>query len=144
VLLCINLKEEDALTVRIMLAIAHQRMFESLHALIDRDPGMEVVTEAHDEQTVLRLVGDFNPDVAVIDVSMLDRNSFDTVRKMISVAPATKLLVLSMYSYPEFVDAMFKTGVSGLLLKDHAFKELVRAIQKVANGGIFLSPAIKD
>ena len=63
---------------------------------------------------------------------------------MISGAPGVKLLVLSMYSNPEFVDGMLKAGATGYLLKDQAFEELLRAIQTVADDRIYLCLGIED
>jgi DNA-binding NarL/FixJ family response regulator len=119
-------------------------MRESMRALIDRQAGMEVVGEAHNGQSALRLAGSFKPDVVVMDINMPDLNSIDAARQMISGAPGVKLLVLSMYSNPEFVDGMLKAGASGYLLKDQAFEELVRAIQTVADDRIYLCPGIEN
>ena len=132
------------MTIRILLADNHQRMRQSMCALIDRQPGMEVVGEAENGWAMLQLTGNFKPDVVVMDINMPDLNSIDAARQMISGAPGVKLLVLSMYSNPEFVDGMLKAGASGYLLKDQAFEELVRAIQTVADDRIYLCPGIDD
>ena len=132
------------MTIRILLADDHASMRKSLHALIDSDPGMKVVAEAHDGQSALQLAGDFKPDVVVMDTNMPDVKGIDAVRCITDSAPGAKLLVLSMYSNPEFVDGMLKAGACGYLLKDHAFEELVRAIQTVADDRIYLCPGIED
>ena len=131
------------MTIRILLAEDHQHMRESLRALIDQQPGMEVVAEAHDGQSALRLAASFNPNVVIMNINMPDLNGIDAARQMISSAPAVKLLVLSMYSNPEFVDCMLKAGATGYLLKDQAFEELVRAIQTVADNRTYLCPGIE-
>jgi DNA-binding NarL/FixJ family response regulator len=63
---------------------------------------------------------------------------------MISGSPGVKLLALSMYSNPEFMDGMLKAGASGYLLKDQAFEELIRAIQTVVDNRIYIFPGIED
>jgi DNA-binding NarL/FixJ family response regulator len=131
-------------TIRILLADDHASMRASLRALIDRQPGMEVVGEAENGQTMLQLTGNFRPDVVVMDINIPDLNSIDAARQMNSSSPEVKLLVLSMYPNPEFVDGMLKAGASGYLLKDLAFEELVPAIQTVADDCIYLCPGIKD
>ena len=132
------------MTIRILLADDHASMRESLRALIDRQTGMEVVAEAQNGRSTLQLAGSFKPDVVVMDINLPDLNSIDAVRQLISSAPGVKLLVLSMYSNPEFVDGMLKAGACGYLLKDHAFEELVRAIQTVVDNRIYLCPGIED
>jgi two-component system response regulator NreC len=131
-------------TIRILLADNHQRMRQSMCALIDRQTGMEVVGEAENGRAMLQLTGSFKPDVVVMDINMPDLNSIDAARQMISGTPGVKLLALSMYSNPEFVDGMLKAGASGYLLKDQAFGELVRAIHTVADNRIYLCQGIED
>ena len=132
------------MTIRILLADNHASMRESLRGLIDRQPGMEVVGETDNRRTILKLSGSFKPDVVVMDINITGPNSVDTARQIISGAPAAKFLVLSMYPNPEFVDGMLKAGASGYLLKDHAFEELVPAIQTILEGRIYLCPGIED
>ena len=132
------------MTIRILLADDHAGMRESLRALIDRQPGMEVVGEAENGRAMLQLIPSFKPDVVIMDINMPDLNSIDAARQMIAGAPEVKLLALSMYSNPEFVDGMLKAGASGYLLKDQAFEELIRAIQTVVDDRIYICPGIED
>jgi DNA-binding NarL/FixJ family response regulator len=140
----VNRGEESAVTIRILLADYHASMRESLRALIDRQPGMEVVGEAETGPSMLQLTGSFKPDVVVMDINIPDLNGIDAARQMISGSPEVKLLVLSMYSNPEFVDGMLKAGACGYLLKEDAFEELVLAIQTVVQGRIYLCPGIEN
>jgi DNA-binding NarL/FixJ family response regulator len=132
------------LTIRILLADDHASMRQSLRALVERQAGMEVVAEAHDGQSALRLAGEFKPDVVVMDTSMKDLKGVDAVRSVISNVPGVKFLALSMHAERQFVDGMLKAGARGYLLKDHAFEELVRAIQTLAENGIYLCTGIED
>ncbi len=132
------------MTIRILLADSHQHMRESMRALIDRQPGMEVVGEAENERTMLQLTGSLKPDVVAMDINMPDLNSINSARQIISNAPGVKFLILSMYSNPEFVDSMLKAGATGYLLKDDSFEELARAIQTVADNRIYVCPGIED
>jgi DNA-binding NarL/FixJ family response regulator len=124
-------------TIRILLADSHASMRESLRALIDRQPDMQVVAEAENGRTLLQLSGSFRPDVVVMDTQMPGLKGVDAVRHMINDSPGIKLLALSMH-------AMIKAGACGYLLKDHAFEELVRAIQAVAENRIYLCPGLDD
>ena len=103
------------MTIRILLADSHQHMRESMRALIDRQPGMEVVGEAENERTMLQLTGSLKPDVVAMDINMPDLNSINSARQIISNAPGVKLLILSMYSNPEFVDSMLKAGANNTI-----------------------------
>jgi DNA-binding NarL/FixJ family response regulator len=102
-------------------------MRESLCALIDRQPDMQVVAEAENGHALLRGL-----------------KGVDAVRHMINDSPGIKLLALSMHANRRFADEMIKAGACGYLLKDHAFEELVRAIQAVAENRIYLCPGLED
>ena len=132
------------MTIRIVLADNDQRMRDSMYALIDKQPGMEVVGEAENGRTLLQLAGSFKPDVVVMDISMSDLNCIDATRQMISDASGIKILALSMHSNRQFVNEMIKVGACGYLLKDYAFEELVRAIQTIADDRIYLCPGIEN
>ena len=132
------------MTIRILLADAHASMRESLRALVERQPEMEVVAEAENGQTMLQLSGNSRPDVVVMDTNMADLNVLDAARQMITGSPKIRILALSMHNSRHYADEMFKAGALGYLLKDRAFEELIRAIQTVADNRIYLCLGIED
>ena len=132
------------MTIRILLADHHAHLRRSMHALIDRQSGMEVVAETHNARAAVWLTADLKPDVAIIDISMPDLHGADALRQLRAGAPQVRLLVLSMHSNPEFMEGMLAAGASGYLLKDHAFEELARAVQTVAAGRIYRCPGIES
>ena len=132
------------MTIRILLADAHASMRENLRALVERQPEMEVVAEAEDGQTMLQLSGNFRPDVVVMDTNMADLKGIDAARQMIIGSPKIRILALSMHASRQYADEMIKAGACGYLLKDHAFEELIPAIQSVAANRIYLCQGIED
>lgn len=131
------------MTIRVLLADSHSGIRESMRAIIDRQPNMAVVAEAQDGRSALRLVRDFNPDVVVMDINMADLKGVKAIRQIISDAPGVKFLAISNHSNRQFVDAMIKAGARGYLFKDHAYEELVRAIQTVVDDRIYLCLGIE-
>ena len=73
---------------------------------------------------------------------MPDLNGIDATRQIKAVSPSTKVIALSMYSDKRYVEGMLSAGVSGYLVKNCAFDELVQAIVAVRNGNAYLSPSI--
>ena len=122
----------------------HKIFREGLRVLIDRHRDMEVVAEAEDGRTAVRLAEELAPDVVVMDVSMPELNGFDATRQIVERAPGVKVLGLSMHSDEPFVGEMLSSGASGYLLKDCAFEELALAIETVMAGRIYLSADIAD
>jgi two-component system response regulator NreC len=132
------------MSIRVLLADDHRIVREGLRALLEGQQDIEVVAEAEDGLTMLRLVKETAPDVAVVDVAMPDLNGIEATRQLIARAPGngTRVIALSMYSDRRFVAGMLGAGASGYLLKDCAFEELARAIRAVAANQTYLSPSI--
>ncbi len=130
------------MSIRVLLVDDHQIMLQGLRALLDRQPDMEVVAEAGEGRTALRLARDMLPDIIILDVAMPDLNGIETARMIISERPETKVIALSMHSDRRFVVEMLKAGASGYLLKDCALEDLVRAIRVVMANQTYLSPEV--
>jgi len=130
------------MSIRILLADDHKIVREGLRALLEKQPGMEVIAEAEDGRTTVRLARELSPDVVIMDVAMPDLNGIGATDQIIAEAPDVKVVALSMHSDRRFVMEMFKAGASGYLLKDCAFEELARAVRAVAAGQTYLSPGI--
>ncbi len=130
------------MSIRILLADDHKIVRDGLRALIEKQPDMEVVGEAADGRTAVRLVKEMSPDIVIMDISMPDLNGIEAARQILTDAPRVKIITLSMHSDSRFVKEVFKVGASGYLLKECAFEELANAIHTVAVDQIYLSPRI--
>ncbi len=130
------------MSTKILLADDHQIMREGLAALLEKEPGFKVVGQAADGRAAVRQARELNPDVVVMDVSMPDLNGVEATRQIISEVPGVKVIALSMHANRQFVKGMLQAGASGYLLKYAAAQDLVRAIQQVRAGRVYLSPEI--
>lgn len=130
------------MTIQILLADDHKIVRDGLRSLLDKQKGMNVVGEASNGREAVRLAGELNPDVVVLDIGMPELNGIEATRQIKAQYPAVRVLVLSMQSDRRFVAQMLGVGASGYLLKDCAFGELTRAIATVAGGQTYLSPGI--
>lgn len=130
------------MSIRIVLADDHRIIREGLRALIAGLHGMEVIAEAADGRTAVRLARELKPDVIIMDIGMAELNGMEATRQIRAETPRTKVIALSMHSDARFVAEMLKAGSSGYLLKDSAFEELARAIKAVTANQTYLSPGI--
>ena len=103
---------------------------------------MQVVAEAENGRTAVKLTRQFRPDVIVMDINMPDLNGIDATRQITAELPGVKIVAFSMHADRQFVAEMFKAGVSGYLLKDAAFDELAQAIRAVDDNQTYLGPQI--
>lgn len=128
--------------IKILLADDHQIMREGLRALIEKKPGMELVGEAENGRTAIKLTHRLRPDVIVMDINMPDLNGIEATRQITAELPDTKIIIFSMHTDFQFVTGALKAGVSGYLQKDSAFEELTQAIHTVMSNQVYLSPKI--
>jgi two-component system response regulator NreC len=130
------------MSVRILLADDHKIVRDGLRSLIVAQTGMDVIAEAPDGRTAVKLAQQLNPDIVILDISMPDLNGIDAARRISSDAPKVKIIALSMHSESRYVKEVFKSGASGYLLKECAFEELAGAIRTVLEDQIYLSPPV--
>jgi DNA-binding NarL/FixJ family response regulator len=130
------------MSIKIILADDHKITRQGLCSLLDKQADMEVVAEAEEGRTAVRLALELAPDIIIMDVSMPDLNGIEAARKIAAECPEVSIIALSMHSDSLFVTEMLKSGAAGYLLKDCAFEELERAIRTVMAGKTYLSPAI--
>jgi len=129
--------------IKIIIADDHKIIRDGLTSMIGREHDMEVVAEAENGREAVKLALDINPDVVVMDIVMPELNGVEATQQITSSNPKIKVVALSMHTDRRFVTRMLKSGASGYLLKDGAFKELAIAIRTVMAGQIYLTPRVQ-
>lgn len=130
--------------IKILLADDHQILREGLRRMIEKEQNMEVVGEAEDGRSTVKMAKKLLPDIVVMDITMPDLNGMDATRKIISEVPGVKVLALSMHQDVKYISGMLEAGAMGYILKGCKFEELATAIRSVANKNVYLSPKIAD
>jgi DNA-binding NarL/FixJ family response regulator len=127
---------------RILLADDHTLLRAGIRSLLEKMPGVEVVGEAADGREALNLVKTHLPNVVLMDIAMAGLNGLEATARIVRDHPNVRVIILSMHANEEYVLQTLRAGASGYLLKDAATAELELAIQAVARGDTYLSPAI--
>lgn len=130
------------MSIKILLAEDQVVMREGLRSLIDQQADMEVVGEANDGQVAVELARKLQPDIIIMDVAMPNMNGIEATHLIKAKTPDVKIIALSIHNNREYVMGMVRAGISGYLLKDCAFDELLRAIQTVVQNKSYLSSDI--
>ena len=130
------------MTTKILIADDHKILREGLRSLLEEQSDIQVVGEAENGRDAVYLATKLEPDVVVIDIAMPDLNGIEAARRIKKAAPGVKLLALSAHSEGNYVKGMIQNGASGYLLKDCASEELIKAIEAIVRGHIYLSPSI--
>ena len=128
--------------VRILLADDHVLVRAGIRSLLGTLRGVEVVGEARDGQEALRLVETLRPHVVLMDIAMPGLNGLEATARIVRDHPETRVIILSMHVSEEYAARALRAGGAGYLPKDADLRELELAIQAVARGETYLSPAV--
>jgi len=128
-------------TVRILLVDDHAVLRAGLRALLEAEPGFQVVGEAGTGEDGVRLAGQTRPDVVVMDLSMPGMGGLEAVRQIAALEQGARVLVLTMHGEEEHLLPVLEAGGSGYVTKKSADEELIEAIHTVARGDVFLYPS---
>ena len=120
-----------------------QRLFANgLARIIGAQPDMEVVGEAHTGEEAVSLCLKEEPDVVLMDLSMPGMGGLSATRKILSLLPRTRVLILTVHTDDAHVFQGIKAGAQGYILKDCTPEDLTRAIRVVHAGETIMSPDI--
>jgi DNA-binding NarL/FixJ family response regulator len=128
--------------VRILLADDHELVRKGLRLLLERQADLEVVGEAGDGREAVRLAEQLTPDLVIMDIAMPQLNGLDAAAQILRREPRIQVIFLSMHSDEAYLARALNAGAKGYLLKDSAEADLLRAVETVAQGRPFFSPAI--
>ncbi len=127
---------------RILLAEDHAILREGLRSLLSAQTDIEIVGEAEDGQQAIQQANALQPDIAIVDLSMPRMNGTDAIRAIKRRNPEIRVIVLTVHKAEEYVRASLSAGASGYVLKEDTQRELLAAIDTVANDNTYLSPHV--
>jgi DNA-binding NarL/FixJ family response regulator len=128
---------------RILLADDHLIVREGLKALLEGE-GFAVVAEVADGHEAVRVARERCPDIAVVDFGMPLLNGCNAAREILQACPRAKAILLTMHTEDHYVLEALRAGVKGYVVKTQAAADLVRAINEVQKGMVYLSPGISQ
>lgn len=129
-------------TIRLMLVDDHDIVRTGLKTFLETQEGLQVVAEARGGEVAIRLALEALPDVVIMDISMPDMDGLVSTRKLKEQLPDCHVLALTVHEDKQYLFEMLAAGASGYITKQAAAEELVEAIHAVANGNVYLQPAL--
>ena len=132
------------MNIRVLVADDHAIVREGLGTMLSNQPDMTVVGLATHGRDAIRMVDEYQPDVAVMDISMPELNGIDAISQILPRHPNIKVIVLSIHETKPYVYRALKAGARGYLLKETAGLEVVDAVRAVYSGERYLSQRISD
>jgi DNA-binding NarL/FixJ family response regulator len=129
-------------TNRIVIAEDHTILRQGLCSLLSANEELEVVGEAEDGMSAIRVIKKLEPDLVLLDLNMPKMNGLSVIKEIKQCCPQTKILALTMYRKEEYIFEVFKSGGDGYCLKSSGHKDLLAAIKTVMSGKQYVSPEI--
>jgi DNA-binding NarL/FixJ family response regulator len=133
---------DGARPIRVVLADDHALLRRSLRLLLDGVENLEVIAEADDVSAALREVHSRQPRVLVLDLSLPNGSSVQTIRALRERVPRTQIVVLTMEDSPVFARQVLDAGACAFVLKELADSELPSAVQAAARELEWVSPRV--
>jgi DNA-binding NarL/FixJ family response regulator len=131
-------------SIQILLVEDHALVRAGIRALLEQLPEVEVVGEASNGYDALRLIGQHQPTVVLMDIGMAGMSGLEVMAQVAQSFPDIRVIMLSMHAHEEFVLQALRSGAAGYLLKDAGTAELELAIRAIARGETYLSPAVSQ
>jgi two-component system, NarL family, response regulator NreC len=128
--------------MRVALIDDHPVVRCGMRWLLERSSTITVAAEAHDARSGLQLA---NQDIHVycIDISLPDSDGFALTYELLRLAPAARVLILTLHAREEFVVRALRGGATGYALKDQPGAELIAAVECVARGDQYIAPLLQ-
>jgi DNA-binding NarL/FixJ family response regulator len=126
-------------SVRILIADDHELFRRGLAAELTQVPGWVVAGEASNGRDAVELAAALKPDLVVLDLTMPELNGLEAARKIISVSPAARVLILTAHESEQLVREVLSAGAQGYVLKSDAGRILIAALQSLLDGRSFFT-----
>ncbi len=120
--------------IRIVVIDDHEIVRRGISAILQGDPGFQIVGEAADGKDALRVVRETQPDVALVDVRLPEISGIELCYHIQSEAPQVQVMILTSYLDSNVVRECFRAGAKGYVLKDVASTDLRRSIREMIRG----------
>jgi two-component system, NarL family, response regulator NreC len=117
------------MAIRILIADDHGVMRGGLRALLEDEPGLEVVGEASSGEEVIALTEKLRPDIVLMDIGMPGIDGIEATRTIKNAFENIQVLVLSVYEDESLLREAIKVGAAGYIIKRAAEEELISAIK---------------
>ena len=137
-----NPREQSVDEIRVLIADDHALFRYGMRAMLNSDPGFEVVGEAATGEEAVGKATELKPDIVLMDIQMPDLNGIDATRRIVQVDPRIGVVVVTMFEEDDSVFAAMRAGARGYVLKGADADEVVKVMRAVAEGEAHFGPDI--
>lgn len=128
--------------VSLLIADDHEILRRGLRALIQEQPGWQIAAEAKDGRDAVTKATEFQPDVAILDITMPSLNGLDAAKQIAELSPRTKVLILTIHESDQLSRKALDAGARGYMLKTDAAVDLITAVSSLLSNRTFFTPKV--
>ena len=128
--------------IKVLIVDDHELVRMGIRLLLKNAENIDVVAEAEDGDSALKIAKSCNPDVVLLDVKMPGMDGWEVTRRLKQIKPNIHIIVLTASTADPLPTRLLQLGAMGYLTKDSAAEEMLQAIRKVSKGERYLSAEI--
>ena len=128
--------------VSVLIADDHEIVRRGLRALLQEQPGWQVVAEVTNGRDAVVKANEFQPDVAILDITMPSLNGLDATKQIAKVSPSTKVIILTVHDSDQLIPKVLDAGARGYILKADAGRDLITAAKALLSNKAFFTPKV--
>ncbi len=129
------------MAITCVIADDHPVVLEAVSTYLERT-GIEIVAQARDGNEALEAIREHRPQVALVDVQMPRMGGMEVAREVSRTMPETGVILYTGTAEREILTEALDAGARAFLLKEAPLVDLVRAIETVAGGGVYVDPVL--
>ncbi len=122
----------------------HSLLREAWSVLLSQHREFELAGDAGDSETAIEIIQRKRPDVIMLDISIKPKDGFEIVKHIMRISPESKILALSMHSFPAYAKKMLQLGAKGYVTKNSSVEEVVKALVLVSEGKNYICSEIVE
>lgn len=132
------------MSTRIILVDDHPIVLAGLQALIQTIPDVELVGQAMSGAEALALSRLHAPDIIVLDMGLPGMNGVTLAERLLELQPTVRIVMLTHYEEPSYVQKALRSGIRGYVLKASASDKIAQAIKTVLGGGVYIDSDLEE
>lgn len=130
--------------VSLLVADDHEIVRRGIRALIKEQSEWQIVAEAEDGREAVTKAAEFQPDVAILDITMPSLNGLDAAKQIAKLSPRTKILILTVHESDQLIRQALDAGAAGYIFKTDASFDLINAVTALLSAKAFFTPKVSQ
>ncbi|MFC1658609.1 response regulator [Candidatus Omnitrophota bacterium] len=130
--------------IKIIIADDHDVIREGIKKILQPHSEFEVAAEARNGEEAKEVTRKFKPDVILLDITMPEISGLDIIEQVRRISPSTKIVIISVHKTGAYVLRALRLGVNGYINKDNVVDDLIPALRRIMQGGVYLGAQIAE